>query len=233
MTLVTEEFESGTGRRGERNGRRTSRFGATASTGRRLGRLPWLPTRSGGTTSARIRSGSGSPGSGGPCAPDRYRQYFRDERNDQMKVTFTVDGRMLQADISELTVSEILSLAGASKEKSFLLLKDVEYRNPNERIRIHDSDEFLTKPRDLRTPPQARITYTINGETQTTLVATLTVKEILERAGQAASIDAKKIDSYYVEDLENGRKYSKLDDNITINDGDQFLAIYSGPTPVA
>ncbi len=78
-----------------------------------------------------------------------------------------------------------------------------------------------------------RIHYQVNGEPQTTDHKTLTVKEILENAGAAASIDVKELDKYILEDLESGKKYEGLHDPVEIKDGDKFVAIYAGRTPVA
>ena len=77
------------------------------------------------------------------------------------------------------------------------------------------------------------IHYQVNGEPQTTDRKTLTVKEILENAGAAASIDLKELDQYILEDLQPGKKYEHLHDPVEVKDGDKFVAIYAGKTPVA
>ena len=77
------------------------------------------------------------------------------------------------------------------------------------------------------------IHYQVNGERQRTEDNTLTVQEILRRAGASAGIDTSSIGSYYLERLRDSHKFTDLADAVTIEDGDQFLAVYSGRTPVA
>ena len=85
-----------------------------------------------------------------------------------------------------------------------------------------------------RLPDRDRIIhYRVNGERQRTEEKTLTVEEILRRAGAPAGIDTSSIGSYYLESLRDSHKFKDLADAVTIEDGDQFLAVYSGRTPVA
>lgn len=87
---------------------------------------------------------------------------------------------------------------------------------------------------DDRLPDRDRIIhYRVNGERQRTEDKTLTVEEILRRAGASAGIDISNIGSYYLERLRDSHKFKDLADAVTIEDGDQFLAVYSGRTPVA
>lgn len=149
------------------------------------------------------------------------------------KVTYFVNGRAYDTDTPELTVSEVLQRAGVSPDRFYLVLKDVEYRDPDKKIEIHDGDRFEAKLRD-RTPPVEKIIhYKVNGEEQTTEHATLTVEQILRNAGRAASIDVAQINDYYLESIDDGRKYENLADRVTIKEGNQFLAIHRGKTPVA
>lgn len=73
----------------------------------------------------------------------------------------------------------------------------------------------------------------INGERQQTGRNPLTVEEILRHAGTAAGIDLSDLTSYYLESVTDDREFWKLGDKVQLRDGDQFLAIYSGRTPVA
>ena len=77
------------------------------------------------------------------------------------------------------------------------------------------------------------IHYKVNGEELTTTDATLTVEIILTDAGDAASVDTSQLDSYTLENIADGRKYENPTDKVCVEDGDQFLAIYRGRTPVA
>ena len=75
--------------------------------------------------------------------------------------------------------------------------------------------------------------YTINGERQRTERNPLTVEEILRHAGTAAGIDLSDLRNYYLQSVKDDREYRNLADEIRLHDGDQFLAIYNGRTPVA
>ena len=61
----------------------------------------------------------------------------------------------------------------------------------------------------------------------------LTVERILRQAGSAAGIDVGDIGNYYIERVSDGAEYRNLSDVVTIEDGDKFLAVYAGRTPVA
>ena len=74
--------------------------------------------------------------------------------------------------------------------------------------------------------------YEVQGEPQET-DHEMTVKEVLENAGTKASIDVNELDNYILEDLNTGKKYENLQDPVPINEGDKFVAIYRGKTPVA
>ena len=87
--------------------------------------------------------------------------------------------------------------------------------------------------RQRRSNESQVIHYQVNGEQQRTERAILTVKEILQHAGSAAAIDMADLDSYYLEDMASERQYRGMDEPVNIKDGDQFLAVYSGRTPVA
>lgn len=77
------------------------------------------------------------------------------------------------------------------------------------------------------------IRFQVNGESLTTRAASRTVKEILEEAGAAASVDVKDLDSYFLENVTDGKKYEALSDPVKVCEGDKFVAIYTGKTPVA
>lgn len=76
-------------------------------------------------------------------------------------------------------------------------------------------------------------TYQVNGEDQSTQDNSLTVETILRNAGSAASIDVAEINDYLLENVADGHKYEDLADKVLIKDGDKFVAVHVGKTPVA
>lgn len=75
--------------------------------------------------------------------------------------------------------------------------------------------------------------YVVNGERQRADQPTLTVEQILRRVGTDAGINVADIGAYYLEHVSDDTEYRNLTDLVTIEDGDEFLAIYTGRTPVA
>ena len=152
------------------------------------------------------------------------------------KLEFFVDGKQLSTLKSELTVAEIFAIAGLSAEQFFLVSQDgTEHKNQDEIIEIHSDDQFTTEKREREpTPPAAEtIHYKVNGEEQVTQQTSLSVEEILRNAGKAASINLEQIDSYFLENITPGTKYENLTDRVDLKEGDQFLAVHAGATPVA
>ena len=98
-----------------------------------------------------------------------------------------------------------------------------------------DSEWRPPEPRHGERDPggHAVIHYTVNGERQRTEKSVLTVEEILRHAGAGAGIDVNRLGDYYLETVNDDREYRNLTDQIRLHDGNQFLAIYSGRTPVA
>ena len=141
------------------------------------------------------------------------------------KVTYSVDGKDFHTDTPETAVSNVLERAGKAPDTHCLILKDAEYLDPDRKIKIRDGDRFETKVWDIH--------YKVNGEEQTTEHCTLTVEKILRNAGRAASIDVAQIGDYYLESIDDGRKYENLADQVTIKQEEQFLALHRGKTPVA
>ena len=149
-------------------------------------------------------------------------------------IEFLIDGKPFVTAKPELTVAEMLARAGYSSDRYSVVSDDgTEYREPETTIEIHTGDKFETKKRDDARPVGAVIHYKVNGEEQTTDQETLTVEQILRKAGAAASIDVKEIDSYFLEDISDGRKYQELAEQVALKEGDQFLAVHVGKTPVA
>lgn len=96
--------------------------------------------------------------------------------------------------------------------------------------RVQDVDD---NQRHNRIYEDHTIHYLVNGERQRAEKDILTVEEILRHAGSAAGIDVNDLDNYYLESISDERQYRNLADEVKLEDGDQFLAVYSGRTPVA
>ena len=148
---------------------------------------------------------------------------------------FYIDGKPYKLDRSPEKVSTLLHLAGAAVDDTVLVSEDgIEHRDPDELIDLAADDYFTTKKRDdAQKPVDKPIHYTVNGEQNTTVENPLSLETILRVAGAGAAIDIADLGSYYLENITDGRKYENLDDLVTISDGDKFLAIHVGSTPVA
>ena len=148
---------------------------------------------------------------------------------------FFIDGKPYKLERSPEKVSRLLQFAGTSAEKAVLVSEDgVEHRDPNELIDVSPGEHFKTRRLDSsEKPAEKAIRYTVNGEENATDVNPLSLEAILRSAGAGAAIDVDDISSYYLENITDGRKYENFDDLVTISDGDKFLAIHAGSTPVA
>ena len=148
---------------------------------------------------------------------------------------FFIDGKPYKLEHSPEKVSTLLHLAGTSASEAILVSEDgIEHGNPDELIDIAPGDQFRTKKRDdSQKPVDKPIRYTVNGEENTTIENPLSLESILRNAGAGAAIDVSDLQSYYLENTADGRKYENLDDLVTISDGDNFVAIHVGSTPVA
>ena len=148
---------------------------------------------------------------------------------------FFIDDKSYELERSPEKVAWLLQRAGTSSEHAVLVSEDgVEHDNPDELIDIRPGDHFKTRKRDSSEKPLEKpIRYTVNGEVNSTLVNPLTLEVILRSAGAGAAIDLNDLSKYYLENTADGHKYENLDDLVTISDGDNFLAIHVGSTPVA
>ena len=148
---------------------------------------------------------------------------------------FFIDGKPYKLEKSPEKVSNLLLLAGTTAEITILVTEDgAEHSNPDELINISPDEHFKTRKRDSSEKPVEKpIRYTVNGEENTTLVNPVSLQTILHNAGAGAAIDVNDLGSYYLENTADGRKYEHLDDLVNISDGDKFLAIHVGSTPVA
>ena len=148
---------------------------------------------------------------------------------------FFIDGKPYKLEHSPEKVSRLLQLAGTSAEKAILVSEDgVEHRDPDELMEVRPGEHLTTREVNGSEKPAGKtVRYTVNGEENVTDVNPLSVEAILRRAGAGAAIDVDDVGSYYLENTADGRKYENPDDPVTISDGDKFLAIHVGSTPVA
>lgn len=148
---------------------------------------------------------------------------------------FFIDGKPYRLEQGRQKASALLHQAGMSIDEDVLVSKDgVEHGNPDEMIDIAPDDHFSTRKRDdsgNRTDKPAH--YLVNGEPGTTSENPVSLESILRNAGAGAAIDVNDLGNYYLENTADGRKYENLNDLITLSDGDNFLAIHVGSTPVA
>lgn len=143
---------------------------------------------------------------------------------------FFLDGKPLTTEKRQLTVRQLLEMAGQDAGAGYMVVKDtIEYADPNQSVEIGSGDKIET---ELKPDRSSTLRYKVNGEDQTTERRELTVEEMLRRAGAPAGIDVNDLGSYFIEKL-NGGKFEKLSDRIAIANGDEFLAIHTGATPVA
>ena len=52
-------------------------------------------------------------------------------------------------------------------------------------------------------------------------------------AGRDAGIDPDDLQNYRLENLATSNRYNEPDELVPVRDGDKFVAIYTGSTPVA
>lgn len=150
------------------------------------------------------------------------------------KIEFFVDGHAVTVAGGSLSVRELLKMADKPVDGGYVASRDgIEYDDPDQSIDVRSGDKIEIRRKPDRTSVVSHeVHYKVNGEDQVTAENPLTAKEILRRAGAPSAIDVDDLDSYLLEHV-NGTKYDRLADPVTIRDGDEFLAIHRGPTPVA
>ena len=132
---------------------------------------------------------------------------------------------------AQVTVATILEEAGTTIKESVLVSADgVTHEDPQELIELEPGARFCTTKREDITK---LISYFVNGEPCTTTENPISVETILRNAGKGAAIDLRDLGSYILENIADGRKYQNLDDLVEICEGDNFIAIHVGSTPVA
>ena len=148
---------------------------------------------------------------------------------------FFIDDKPHKFERSPEKVELLLQLAGTSSKDAVLISEDgIEHGNADELIDIRPGERFKTRKLDSSEKPVEKpIRYTVNGEVNTTAVNPLSLEAILRNAGPGAAIDVEDVGNYYLENVSDGRKYDNLNDLVTLSDGDKFIAIHVGSTPVA
>ena len=150
--------------------------------------------------------------------------------------TFYIDGKQQTLVQESESVAQLLQRANVSCEQASLVTSDgVEHSSPQEMIAIASGSQFTTRAHEdssghvVSRPNQ----FKVNGEVCYTSDSALTVRMILQSAGANAGIDQTDLGHYFLQRLNDETKFENLDDQVTISDGDEFLAIHTGDTPVA
>lgn len=151
-------------------------------------------------------------------------------------IHFTINGQEFESPQKRVSVEWLLKLIGWSPKDAELVREDTgeTWSDPSAEVELREGDKLEAKAKRDPTPiPEPRIRYTVNGEPQVTEKTPLTVEEILRQAGSDAAIDIAQLDSYYLDNVRTGARYESLGDEVPIADGDQFVALHAGRTPVA
>ena len=149
---------------------------------------------------------------------------------------FTINGQRFESPESPVSVAWLLKQIGLRPEDAELVREATGeiWSDPSAVVELHDGDKFEAKPRRGPSPlPEPEIHYAVNGEPQVTETTPVTLEEILRRAGADAAIDVNQLESYYLDNVRTGDRYENLGDEVPIVDGDQFVALHAGRTPVA
>ena len=150
-------------------------------------------------------------------------------------IQFTINDQTFESPAAEVSVEWLLELVGLKSTDAELtrVATGEVWTKPSAVVKLHNGDAFTAKDRGGPPKPELQIRYAVNGESQVTKTSPRTVEEILRRAGAGAAIDLNQLDSYYLDNVRSGVRYENLGDEVPIADGDQFVALHAGPTPVA
>ena len=138
---------------------------------------------------------------------------------------------------SVITPKDILKLGGKPEPYSSYIIFKIQKGTTEEiwkgeaeelhkNISIENGDAFEIK---YNRAQKLTIRYTVNGEVQeiSTNENKLTVKKILEKANFVP------VEKFKLFNAKTDTSYTDSNQEVTIHDGDEFLALSSGPTPVA
>ena len=151
-------------------------------------------------------------------------------------IRFFVNGKSHETVDHNQSVKDILEIAGLPSDKFILVTPDGSHCNDaGQVIELQPGDQFTTEqcdPKDVSLPVNI-ISYKVNGEPQSTTHSPLSLETILRSAGKAASIDLAQLKYYYLQNLITEETYQNLADAVKIQEGDEFIAVHVGATPVA
>ncbi len=150
-------------------------------------------------------------------------------------IHFTLNGKTFESTKEQVSVEWLLQRVGLKSEDAaiFRTGTDEAWTKPSDVVKLREGDDFTAKDRQTPSEPMVGIRYAVNGEAQVASISPLALEEILRRAGADAAIDLNELQSYYLDNVRSGDRYENLDDEVPIVDGDQFVALHAGPTPVA
>ena len=151
-----------------------------------------------------------------------------------MKVYIKIDNQEESWEESFITPKDILELGQKVEPYSLYVIFQTkngqeekiwngEEKKLHTNIKIKNGDEFSIENK------KSVIHYTVNGETQeiSAVDNKLTIKQILEKA------EFVPVEKFKLFNAKTEKEYINLDEEIAIKNEDKFLALSSGPTPVA
>lgn len=150
-------------------------------------------------------------------------------------IRFTINGQKFESPEERVSVEWLLKRVGSTPKDTELVREDSgeTWSDPSAEVELRERDKFEGRPLQDPPPPKARIHFRVNGEALVTTKTALTLEEILRLAGADAAIDLDELESYYLDNLGTDEMYENLGDEVPIVDGDEFVALYAGKTPVA
>lgn len=141
------------------------------------------------------------------------------------------------------TGRELLALVGKAPETHLLSLSltgpgeigpDDELIDADQKVDLGQPGReqfFVIKRKSGDGNPDPHTTFFVDNEEFTTKKKTLTVREILALSGNTPETNFTLVEEK--KKGENGKRYDNLDEVITVYNGQRFVALFSGPTPVS
>jgi len=150
------------------------------------------------------------------------------------KIYIKINDQEISWTHSFITPKNILEMGKVQEPYNVYIIVKIQ---DNKDVEIWDATKDLQKEIEVTNGDQfnivniknRKIHYTVNGENQETLYSNneLTVKEILERAKFIP------VEKFKLFNIKIDKDYIDKNEKIKIQNGDEFLALSSGPTPVA
>lgn len=150
------------------------------------------------------------------------------------KIEFFLDGHPVTVTNGRQSVRDLLKMTDKPVDGDSVVTREgIEYGDPDQFVEVRPGDKIETRRKPDRPPVTPHeVHYQVNGEDQITTENPLSAEEIMRRAGASAAIDVDDLDNYLLEHVDE-TKYERITDSVTIREGDEFLAIHRGATPVA